>query len=336
MAEKFSWQTLFSPKLALDLGSYATKIYDPLSDNVIYEGVTAVAISDEPTGVATEVGQAALKFAFSASVKSIHPVQSSLIQDFESLVVYLKHLFTKTKQGLHFRAPTIGVCLPNFVSDIQASAYADAVKTAGYSKVILVSSIHCAQAYLDLNSGVLINAGHGNLEIGVILEGMLVKYEVTNQVSGVQANQAIMSYFKNKYNLQISNETAQNLKHKLTTSLQKEKTTVFGKDNIMGIPREVEVTYREIYESLQPLRLELTSKIRSVLSSLSPEIIEQLAVFGIYIYGGMAHIWEMDDAWSTGMNITIEKEPELVVVKGLGRIISNKKLIEQLEYKQKI
>jgi rod shape-determining protein MreB len=135
---------------------------------------------------------------------------------------------------------------------------------------------------------------------------------------------------KRKYNLYIGDKTAEVIKKKLACALPTVEASVkvFGCDVVTGLPAEMEVDSESVYSSISEYLYAIIDAIRIILERTPPEISSDIIDSGIYITGGSAKIFGLDELLhkETDLKINICPDSSNTVVTGLGRIMEDHKL----------
>ena len=139
-------------------------------------------------------------------------------------------------------------------------------------------------------------------------------------------DRAIVQYVKRKYNLLIGERTAEEIKMKIGTAMLPEQVTqieVKGRDLVTGVPKTINLTDAEVFESLaEPISI-IIDAVRSALENTPPELSSDLVDRGIMLAGGGSLLKNIDILISkeTGLPVKIAEDPLLCVVLGVGMVL---------------
>jgi len=106
---------------------------------------------------------------------------------------------------------------------------------------------------------------------------------------------------------------------------------VKGRDLRMGLPKQIEISQRELSESIQkPLR-GIAYVAKHVLEHIPPEISADIAEKGAIASGGTAMLHNLDKYLGNELNfpVYVSEDPLLCVIRGLGLIAENFELYRQ-------
>lgn len=325
----FSFKNMFVSQVAIDLGTANTLVY------VKGEGI----MLDEPSIVAYDkneeiiaIGKEAREMLGRApgEIKVIRPLRDGVIANFEATEQMLK-TFIKKVQVVR---PTIIICVPSGVTEVEKRAVRDSAERAGAKLVKLIYEPMAAAIGVGLDvsqpvGNMIIDIGGGTTEIAVIsLNGIVVKESI--KCAGDEMDKAILNYFKRKHNLLIGEKTAEEIKITLGSAIElttEIKTTVKGRDLIGGAPKVKDVTSEEIREALEVPIKRIIEAAKLTLERTPPELASDILDRGIMITGGGALLKGLDERLrkETSLPIHIADDPLKAVVLGTARALEDMK-----------
>jgi rod shape-determining protein MreB len=185
----------------------------------------------------------------------------------------------------------------------------------------------------------IVDIGGGTSEVAVTSLGGIVTSS-SLRVGGDKIDQAISNYIKEKHNLAIGEQTAEEIKIKISTALpekaafsghpkkeqvSEKKLEIRGRDLISGLPRNFKVSSDEIQEAISDRLNEIVQVIKMVLRDTPPELSADIIDKGMVLSGGGAMIRNIDEliAQSTGVPCFLADEPLFCVAKGTGVALEN-------------
>jgi rod shape-determining protein MreB len=178
------------------------------------------------------------------------------------------------------------------------------------------------------SGNMIVDIGGGTTEVAIISLKDVV-YCKSVRVGGDEMDRAIVQYIKRKYNLLIGERTAEQIKISIGSAMldTTEGTTVFvkGRDLIAGIPKTIEMTDTEVFESLsEPVSI-IVDAVHSALENTPPELSSDLVSRGIMLAGGGSLLKNLDILISkeTGLPVRVAENPLLCVVLGAGRVLDD-------------
>jgi len=148
--------------------------------------------------------------------------------------------------------PRIVVGIPSGITEVEKRAVREAAEQAGARQIELLEEPMAAAIGADLpisepHGNMIVDIGGGTTEVAVIsLSGMVVSKSI--DVAGDEMDEAIMQYFRRKYNLVIGESTGEVVKMKVGSVFplpEEESMEVKGRDQVTGLPRTITVTLIE-------------------------------------------------------------------------------------------
>ena len=159
-------------------------------------------------------------------------------------------------------------------------------------------------------SGMSINLGGGNIDVH------------------------LMDLIADNYNLRIGAITAERLKNTVGSFLEDDdkQMVVEGRDGATGAPASVFVRTSQIYEVLKLYIDKIVEYILFSLSQLPAEVASEIIHSGIYLSGGLCKMDGLSEYISSklGIKTNLAEEPTHAAVMGAGAIISKDYLCQRL------
>ena len=264
------------------------------------------------------------------------PIQNGVIADIGKMQLLLDSLLAKTYNG-HIKSADYLVAVPTDITEVEKRAFYDLIqKSNAKSKMIYAIDKPLAAALgmeIDVagSRGILsVDIGADTTEVAVIsLEGIVISKLLP--VGGFKLDQLIQSAIKKKYNLLIGDKSAEEVKIALAYAFEPEEDSmrVFGRDVVSGLPSEAIVDSKLVSDAIKEQISSIITAIRVILERTPPEISADIIATGLYVSGGSAQIRNLDKRIQdeTNLKVNILEESELAVIKGLGMIAENKKLL---------
>lgn len=224
--------------------------------------------------------------------------------------------------------PNICVSIPCGATAVAVRAIESIIKKTGARNVYLIEEPFAAAlgAGIDVDSGkghMIVDVGSGITSIGVIYKGVLV-YKKTIDTAGDDFDNAIIKYIRQKYNVLLGKQAAEELKIEIGAVYPRKKDAIGeagGKELIKGLPIKLEVRSEEINEALKDLSELIIDEIKLALLTADPELVSDIATNGITLTGGGSKIFGMDKLISERTNVKVNKvkKPEHAVALGTGK-----------------
>ena len=125
----------------------------------------------------------------------------------------------------------------------------------------------------------------------------------------------------------IGEKTAEDIKIKLGSALgaKGEKMGVKGRDMATGLPKEIIISDKDIFEALHKTIGQITDAVREVLETTPPEVLSDVMKNGAFISGGGGLIDGIEEYMSAVFDIPfhIPEDPLSAVARGCGIVLEN-------------
>lgn len=316
--------------MAVDFGTANTRINLPGKGIVINEP-TVIALKPN-TGEVVALGQDAREMAGREprSINVVHPIKNGVIADCEAARHFISQLISRA--STHKGAVNLGllICVPADITPLEQKTYEDTILHAGASKVMLIEEPYAAAAganlnLLDTKACMVIDIGAGTTDIAVISNGNVL-HASTRRVGGGDIDRAISRYLHNERILEISDETAEEIKIKLGSveeHLDQRALAVRGRNLETALPEEISVTNEEIRPLIQPVLRVIQQQVRAALEDIPTEASVDLLDSGIMLSGGSSQLPGIADSLSQelGLRVRVAENPALAAALGAGRLL---------------
>lgn len=211
-----------SPDVAIDLGTQNTLVckVNPGGDTEIIADIPSFVAIETKSRKVIAVGQEAKNMygKTPAHITAIRPMQDGVIKDFDIAEAMLRYIFKKAtdyESGI-FRGPRMIVGVPCSVTDPEVRAIKDAAIRTGAREVYTIMEPMAAAIGADLpieepKGTMVVDIGGGTTDIVVIsLKAPVVSHAI--RIAGDAIDRAIVHYVRQKYNLNIGEQTAEKIK----------------------------------------------------------------------------------------------------------------------------
>lgn len=333
-APKFSFSSLFTRDIGIDLGTANTLVFIKGKGIVIRE--PSVVAVDVRTDRVLAVGREAKEMIgrTPGSIVAVRPLKDGVISDFNTTAEMLKAFISRAVKmtGLLLGKPRVLICIPSGVTEVERKAVKDSAIKAGakYVKTIEEPKAAAIGAGLPVNEptgSMVVDIGGGTSEVAVLsLNGIVTSRSV--RVAGDDFDDAIIAYVKRKYNLLIGERTAEEIKIKIGSAYEYEgegAMDVKGRNLMDGLPKNTEITAEEVREALSDPVNAILDSIRATLEKTPPELSADIIAHGITLTGGGALLRGLDTLISveTRMPVHVANHPLDCVVEGTGFCLDN-------------
>lgn len=326
----------FSRNIGIDLGTSTTLIYVK-GQGVILEEPSIVAYQKNDNRV-LKVGKEAKSMIGRTprGVYTIRPLQYGVIANFEVTAEMLRYFIKKIFSRYQFIKPSITICVPSGVSEVEKRAVSEVAYECGSRRVFLIeepiaAAIGAGLPTFEPMGNLILDIGGGTSEVAVISLGGIVVSEIT-KVAGDYLNQQIVKYLKEQRGLFIGDLTAEDLKIALSKRGRQfdddGEEDVFearGRDRLTGLPVKIELTKDELKEALYSSVETIANIVKMVLEKTPPELISDIINKGLIMTGGGALLADLDKFIQEQIQIPVfvSKDPQYCVVKGTGEALEN-------------
>ncbi len=237
----------------------------------------------------------------------IRPLSDGVISDHkmtESMIA----AFIEKVTGKQLMMPSIILCVPSSITDVESRAVIEAAKAAGARNVYLIEEPIAALlgAGIDISKPkgcMVVDIGGGTTDIAVVsLNGIVVKKSI--KLAGNKIDKAIVKYISNRYRILIGEKTAENVKITVANVYNPDgskKMFVKGRHLIRGLPEKVEISDYDIYEAIIEIINEIVGAVKDVLEKTPPELVGDILTNGIAMTGGGALICGISELMSSTM-----------------------------------
>lgn len=334
----------FSEEVGIDLGTANVIVY--IKDKGIVLQEPSVVAVDEETGEILAVGAEARQMLgrTPANIVALRPLRDGVISNYDITERMLKYFIKKTCGAGKFFRPRIMICVPSGVTEVEKRAAREAATQAGGKDVFLMEEPLAAAigAGLDVarpEGNMVMDIGGGTTDIAIIALGGIVASSSV-KVAGDKFDEAIVKYMRKKHKLYIGERTAEELKINIGTAFPRKeeiKMTCSGRDLVTGLPRDVEMTSSEMLEALEEPLHQICEAAHAVLEKSPPELAADISSSGIYVTGGGALMYGIDERVKerTGIDVHIAEEPMNCVAIGTGKALDNIDVIQRATLNRK-
>jgi len=320
-------------KIGIDLGTKNSLVFIPNKGVVLNEpSVVAVSLIENKI---LAVGKEAKEMIGRTpdDIKVFRPLKEGVIADYRTTQAMLKYFIDKVNLGFNrFFKPELLIGVPAGITSTEKRAVIESGMLAGAREVFLAKepTLSAIGAGIPINSSsghLIIDIGGGTTEVAVISLGGIVTFQ-SLRVAGDKLDQAIADYIKEKHNLAIGEQTAEEIKMKIGTAInEKEVKTleIRGRDLVLGLPKTIKITSNEICTAINEPMKEILQCIKNVLRETPPELSADIMDKGMVIAGGGACLRNIASlvSTSTGVPCFIADDPLSCVAKGTGVVLDN-------------
>ena len=331
----------FGQSIGIDLGTATVLVYVK-GKGIVLREPSVVAINRD-TGEALSVGEEARRMLgrTPGNIVAIRPLKDGVISDYSVTEKMLKYFIHKVC-GKFIFAPTIMVCVPSGVTEVEKKAVVDAASQAGARKVYLIEEPIAAAigAGIDISKAcgsMVVDMGGGRTDIAIISLGGAV-VSTSMKVAGNKLDEYIIKYIKKRYNVVIGDRTAEDLKINIGCvypRMQRLEMEVRGRHLATGLPVNLVVNSDDMLEALKEPAAQVVEAVLSILERTPPELSADISDRGIYMTGGGCLVHGLDKLLQekTGINVMIAEESVSCVAIGTGKALDDPEMLQKLDAK---
>ena len=322
---------LGAKNIGIDLGTANTLVYMEGKGIVLRE--PSVVAKNTQTNKVIAVGSEAREMIgrTPSSIVAIRPMKDGVIADYDTTASMLKYFIKKTVGNAK---PSVMICVPSGVTEVEKRAVIDAARVAGAREAYVIeepfaAAIGAGLPVMDPTGSMVVDIGGGTTDVATISLGGIVSSTSIRQ-AGDKFNAAIVNYIHSNFNLLIGERTAEDIKIQIgSASVDKAKdietVNIRGRDLVTGLPKSVDVKAVNVSEAIQDVVQDIIVAIKETLEQTSPEIAADVIDHGIVLTGGGALLKNLPDVISeaTKVPVFIAQDPLDCVAIGTGKSLKN-------------
>ncbi|WP_232804881.1 rod shape-determining protein [Lactobacillus crispatus] len=322
---------LGTKNIGIDLGTANTLVYMEGKGIVLRE--PSVVAKNTQTGEVIAVGSEAKEMIgrTPGSIVAIRPMKDGVIADYDTTAAMLKYFMEKTVGN---SKPSVMVCVPSGVTEVEKRAVIDAARVAGAREAFVIeepfaAAIGAGLPVMNPTGSMVVDIGGGTTDVATISLGGIVSSTSIRQ-AGDKFNNAIVNYVHSNFNLLIGERTAEDIKIQIgSASVEKakeiESMNIRGRDLVTGLPKSVDIEAVDVAKAIQDVVQDIIVAIKETLEQTSPEIAADVIDHGIVLTGGGALLKNLPEVISeaTKVPVFIAQDPLDCVAIGTGESLKN-------------
>jgi rod shape-determining protein MreB len=336
------WSALpqrFVNDIGIDLGTANTLIHVRGRGIVLSE--PSIIALDRTHHSVVAVGHAAKAMLgrTPGGIDVIRPLKDGVIADFDAAQRMLRDMLGRV-QGKHpWRRARMIIGVPYAITPVEKRAVREAAGQAGAHAVFLVEQPTAAAIGAGLpihepGAHVVVDIGGGTTEVAVISLSGVVHCQST-RTAGDELNEAIAQYLKKHYGMLVGERRAEEIKLVLgarRSDGEPQQIQVKGSDAVARVPKSITITEDEVRDAVHDCIGSIVASVRSSLERTPPEIAADMVDSGIVLTGGGALLTGLDEIIhkETHLPVTIARDPLTCVVRGLGALLEDIRLLERV------
>jgi rod shape-determining protein MreB and related proteins len=267
------------------------------------------------------------------NIVAVRPMRDGVIADYDLTEKMLKAFIRKVRRGPRgFFKPSIMVCVPSGVTEVEKRAVLQATREVGARKAFLIEEPLAAAIGAGVNIAeptgtMIVDVGGGTTDVAVISLGGIVVSE-SLRIAGNEFDESIIRYVRHKENLLIGDRTAEEIKIRVGAALIQhsediQTLEVRGRDLINGLPKTITVSSEDVVEALKEPLQKISDGVRRVLEAAPPELVSDVIDRGIIMTGGGSLLRNFDALLrdATGIPVAVAENPTECVALGTGKAL---------------
>lgn len=300
------------PEIGVDLGTANILVFRR-GKGIVLREPTVVAINNQ-NGRVLAVGSEAREMLgrTPGNISAIRPLRDGVIADYTTTQKMMEYLLNKVCGKRRLFGPTVLVCVPSGVTNVERRAVLQATKQAGAGTAMTIEEPMAAAIGAGLpiaspGGNMVVDIGGGTSDIAVISLGAPVIAQ-SLRVGGNKLDEAIIRHMRNAFSLMVGEPTAEDIKIRIGSAypLEQELTMeVRGRDMVAGLPKTVTISSEEIREALADPVRQIAEKVCQVLEETPPELASDIIERGICLTGGGALLRGLDKLLYTVTDIPV-------------------------------
>lgn len=319
--------SLFSNDMGIDLGTASVLVYIKGQDIVLREPSVVAMEKDTKDVLAIGIEAKRMLGKTPANIVAVRPLRDGVIADFEATEKMIRYFIKKIHNRRTLLHPRVVIGVPSGITEVERRAVRESAEQAGAREVYLIdepmaAAIGAGIPIQEPEGSMIVDIGGGTTEVAVIsLGGMVVAKSLG--IAGDEMDEAIVQYFRRKYNLIIGDNTAEEVKMKIGSvfPLEKEMTMdVKGRDQVTGLPKTVTISSEEVRTALSDPAKAIIEVVKNTLEETPAEIAADLVDRGIILSGGGSLIRGLTEliAQETELPVNLADDPLTCVARGTG------------------
>ncbi len=343
MANLFSptfWTNLFTADLAIDLGTASSLIHTKQAGRIVVYEPSIVAINTL-TGDVEAVGDEAKQLLGRApqGVRTVRPMKDGMIFEVDAAEKMLAAFIAKARPERKFFSRIV-VSVPPRAHQVARRAVRQCCYDAKAGEVFLVdqtmvAAIGAGLAINEKRGCMIVDIGGGTTDVAVISYNGKV-FSDSILVAGDEMDEAIIKYIREKYNVLISEASAEEVKWSLGSaypSPENRTMEISGRDQFEGLPKTLTLNDAEIREALAEPVNAIIDLVRKALNETPPQLAADLINRGICLAGGGSLIQGMDDRIrkETHLPVFRAENPQTAVVRGTAMLLEDIPFLRRIQ-----
>ena len=344
MANLFSgefWSNLFTTDLAIDLGTASVLIHSKQHGRIVVYEPSIVAINTHTQEVEA-VGDEAKQLLGRApqGVRTIRPMKDGMIYEVDAAEKMLAAFIVRARPNRGIARTRIVVSVPPRAHQVARRAVKQVCYDAKAGEVFLVdqtmvAAIGAGLTISEKRGCMIVDIGGGTTDVAVISYNGKV-FSDSILIAGDEMDEAIIKYIREKYNVLISEASAEEVKWALGSAFPSETPRtmeISGRDQFEGLPKTLTLNDSEIREALAEPVNAIIDMVRKALNETPPQLAADLIERGICLAGGGSLIQGLEERIrkETHLPVFRAENPQTAVVRGTATLLEDIPFLRRIQ-----
>lgn len=316
--------------IGIDLGTSNVRIFVKGKGIVLVE--PSVVAVNKNSGEILAIGEEANAMLGRApsNIAVVRPLRDGVISSYHDTERMLRFFLRKVIGRRLFTKPSVMICVPSGVTDVERRALIEVAEEAGARRASLIEEPIAAAigAGIDIaapSGSMIIDIGGGTTDVAVISLGGMVIHE-SLKVAGDKLDEAVLRYMKKKHDLLIGERTAEEIKVNIGSAYPREEPVhmeVTGRNLISGLPKSLVLNSNDTIEAFEEPLTAMLETVHNVLERTPPELSSDISQSGICMTGGGSLMYGLDRLISikTGLPCYVADDAIACVSIGTGQSV---------------
>ena len=330
-------------EFALDLGTCRTRLVNNMGQ-LIADAPTVVAMpqggrSRDAVAIGAEAQR--MEGRVPVGLEVIRPVRNGVVSSFSATEVFLRALLRQSI-GRSLRKPTIAVCAPETLSDMERRALLESVRAAGAREVHFLPSPVATALGAGLNisepeGNIVANLGAGGVEVAITSLGGVANQRRTVH-GGDLLEEGIHGWLRVERGVHVGARTVRNLKHHVcaaSPNIPRSSIRVRARSLIDGSPTELDVSTNDLHPVVAPVVRSTIHVVLETLRSTSPELSADIFDRGLLLCGGGSRLRGLPEVLrhATTLPVLRTEIPDHSLILGAAQLLADTEQYDQLVYR---
>jgi rod shape-determining protein MreB len=177
----------------------------------------------------------------------------------------------------------------------------------------------------------IVDIGGGTTDVAIVsMNGVVTSYTI--KTAGNAIDRSIMKYMQNKFKLLIGERTAEKVKIELCNLYDPSDEITYmvkGRSLMKGLPAQVLLSERELFEAIEDDTFAIMEAVRKVLEDAPPELVGDICANGVLLTGGGALLGGLEPYLTRmlGVPCRTAKDPLTCVARGTEKAFTRRDIL---------